>query len=212
MENKFTVENSTIPETAKIGNLATIINSQLGEMCMTGNLSKIAYSSMGTLSYIGDATVVINAEIGKFCSISWGVSIGPEEHDYTRLTNHSFLYSLKSFSLTTHKHYSPFEKECKIGNDVWIGCNCTILRGVTIGDGAVVGANSLVTKDVPPYAIVVGSPAKILKYRFADTIIDELINLKWWNLPTEVISANAELFAAHPTKEIINNIETLFKQ
>ena len=74
---------------------------------------------------------------------------------------------------------------CSIGNDVYIGTNVVILSGVTIGDGAVIGAGAIVTKDVPPFAIVVGCPAKILKYRFNDNIINELLNLKWWNLDTK---------------------------
>jgi acetyltransferase-like isoleucine patch superfamily enzyme len=204
-----TMENCYIHESVSIGKMTTLLHTDLAEHCMVGSFSKMAYSKMGMFSYIGDYTVVINSEIEKFSSISWGVTIGPEEHDYSRITNHSFLYSIKAFKLTPYKHYSPFEKECKIGNDVWIGCNSTILRGVTIGDGAVVGANSLVSKDVPPYSIVVGSPAKILKYRFEDVIIKELLDLRWWNIPLDIISENTELFAAEPTLEIIKKIKEL---
>lgn len=209
MNSEKTIENSFIPETGSVGNMAVVLNTTIGEGCLIGSFSKMAYSKMDTMSYIGDYTVVINSNIGKFSSISWGVTIGPEEHDYTRLTNHSFLYSLKSFNLTPYKHYSPFEKECKIGNDVWIGCNSTILRGVTIGDGAVIGANSLVNKDVPPYSIVVGSPAKIVKYRFSPEIIEALIDVKWWDIPLSIISENTELFAAEPTLAIIEKIKRL---
>lgn len=204
-----TINDCKLASNAKIGTMSTLLKTTLGEMCMVGSFSKMAYSGMDDLSYIGDYTVVINSIIKKFASISWGVTIGPEEHDYTRLTNHSFLYSLKSFELTPHKHYSPFEKECIIGNDVWIGCNSTILRGVTIGDGAVIGANSLVTKDVPPYAIVVGSPAKILKYRFEEPIIKALLELKWWDVPLSTIKQHTELFAAQPNMEIIEKIAAL---
>lgn len=209
MNSEKTIENSFIPETGSVGNMAVVLNTTIGEGCLIGSFSKMAYSKMDTMSYIGDYTVVINSNIGKFSSISWGVTIGPEEHDYTRLTNHSFLYSLKSFNLTPYKHYSPFEKECEIGNDVWIGCNSTILRGVTIGDGAVIGANSLVNKDVPPYSIVVGSPAKIVKYRFSPEIIEALIDVKWWDIPLSIISENTELFAAEPTLAIIEKIKRL---
>lgn len=209
MDNEKTIENSVLPESVSIGNMAVVLNTTLGEGCLVGSFSKMAFSKMDTMSYIGDYTVVINSNIGKFSSISWGITIGPEEHDYTRLTNHSFLYSLKSFKLTPYKHYSPFEKECKIGNDVWIGCNSTVLRGVSIGDGAVIGANSLVNKDVPPYSIVVGSPAKIVKYRFSPEIITALLEAKWWDLPLSVISENTELFAAEPTLEIIEKIKSL---
>jgi len=203
------IESSSIAESCNLGKMVTVLNTKLGENCMIGNFSKMAYSDMDTLSYIGDYSVVINSKIGKFCSISWGVTIGPEEHDYTRLTNHSFLYSLKSFQLTPYKHYSPFEKECNIGNDVWIGCNSTILRGVTIGDGAVIGANSLINKNVPPYAIVVGSPGKVVKYRFKKEIIKALLEVKWWDISLLTISENTELFAAKPTLEIIKKISSI---
>lgn len=203
------IENCSFSENVSLGRMITVLNTKLGEGCMLGSFSKVTYSTLDTLSYIGDYSVVINSHVGKFCSISWGVTIGPEEHDYTRLTNHSFLYSLKSFQLTPYKHYSPFEKECKIGNDVWIGCNSTILRGVTIGDGAVIGANSLVNKDVPPYAIVAGTPAKVIKYRFDEDVIEALSDAKWWNIPLSIISANTELFAANPTLEIIKKIKEL---
>lgn len=201
------IENCEIPKSVKLGNLITLINTTLDEEVMIGNFSKMTYSKMGVMSYIGDYTVVINAVIGKFTSISWGVTIGPEEHDFNRVTNHSFLYSVKSFQLVKEKVYSPFIKECTIGNDVWIGCNSTILRGVTIGDGAVIGANSLVNKDVPPYAIVVGSPAKIIKYRFSDEIIQGLLKVKWWDYPLALISKHSELFALEPTFEVISKIE-----
>ncbi|MCW3082655.1 MAG: hexapeptide repeat-containing transferase [Bacteroidetes bacterium] len=210
MNKDVEITDSVISDSAKINDHATIIRSTLGESAMVGKFSKMAYSEMDTLSYIGEYTIVINSIIKKFTSISWGVTIGPEEHDYKRVTNHSFLYSVKSFQLTPHKHYSPFEKPCEIGNDVWIGCNSTILRGVKIGDGAVIGANSLVNMDIPPYAIAVGSPAKIIKYRFSEEVIAALLDAQWWNLPTEVISANTELFAAEPDLEIVKKIKSLF--
>ncbi len=208
-DNDNIIENCFIPDTVGIGKMSALLNTKLGDGCLIGSFSKMAYSNMGTYSYIGDYSIVINSNIGKFCSISWGVTIGPEEHDYSRITSHSFLYSLKSFRLTPYKHYNPFEKECKIGNDVWIGCNSTVLRGVTIGNGAVIGANSLVNKDVPPYAIVVGSPAKVIKYRFSKEIIEALLKLKWWDIPLTVISEYTELLAAEPTLEIIKKIEAL---
>ena len=74
-------------------------------------------------------------------------------------------------------------KPCVIGNDVWIGDHVIIMHGITIGDGAVIGSGAVVTHDVPPYAIVVGVPGKIIKYRFDKKIISELEKLKWWNLP-----------------------------
>ena len=74
-----------------------------------------------------------------------------------------------------------------IGNDVWIGSGVFIKNGITIGDGAIVGAHAVVTKDVPPYAIVCGNPARIIRYRLSDDIIKQLLELKWWNLPDDII-------------------------
>lgn len=203
------IVDSHVPATAKLADLCVLIRSKLGEHCMVGKVSKLAYSELGDYSYIGDSTILINSTVGKFTSISWGVTIGPEEHDYRRVTNHSFLYSTKSFQLTESKHYSPFVKECTIGNDVWIGCNSTVLRGVTIGDGAVIGANSLVNTSIPPFAIAVGSPAKVIKFRFSPEIISGLMQTKWWNLPFEIIAANTELFAREPDAEVIAKIGEL---
>lgn len=82
-----------------------------------------------------------------------------------------------------------------LGNDVWIGLRAVVMSGVNIGDGAVVAAGSIVTKDVPPYAIVGGSPAKILKYRFPPGVIEELLRVKWWDWPDEKIRAETSLIA-----------------
>jgi virginiamycin A acetyltransferase len=201
--------NSEVHKEAIVHDYTTLINSKVGRMCVIGKFSKMAYSSLLDLSYIGEYTIVINSSIGKFTSISWGVTIGPEEHDYNKVTNHSFLYSTKSFKLSNTKYYSPFEKECVIGNDVWIGCNSTILRGVTIGDGAVIGANSLVNKDVPPYAVVVGSPARLVKFRFSEEIIIKMEEIKWWDMPLDLISANAELFNRTPDLSVIEKLMIL---
>lgn len=201
--------DSVIPGSAKIGDETILLNTRLGEMCMVGRFSKMAYSQMNDLSYIGDYSVVINSTIGKFSSISWGVTIGPEDHDYRKITSHSFLYSTKAFTLVDKKRYSPFERDCVIGNDVWIGCNATILRGVTIGDGAVIGANSLVNKDVPPYAIVGGTPARVLKYRFTEDIIERLLTIKWWDMPVALISENADLFNTEPSHSVLDKIQQL---
>ena len=76
---------------------------------------------------------------------------------------------------------------CHIGNDVWIGRNAVIKDGVTVGDGAIIGTSAVVTKDVPPYAIVVGVPARIIRYRFSPEIIEALLELRWWDLPLEKI-------------------------
>ncbi len=123
-------------------------------------------------TYIGLNCVLNSVEIGAYSSIASGVQIGGMEHAYWDLSTSCHLTDKSIEGNTTH-----------IGHDVWIGADSIIRQGITIGDGAVVGANSFVNKDVPPYAIVVGSPAKIIKYRFEEQTIAELQKSHYWNYP-----------------------------
>ncbi len=131
--------------------------------------------------------------IGSYCSISANVYIGPGHHPIDYLTTSPFFYNL-SFKETYVQQYAQqilndnSKKKCTIGNDVWIGVNAVIMQGRSIGDGAIVGANAVVTKDIPPYAIVGGSPAKIIKYRFSKEIVNQLMMLRWWDFPDSVIN------------------------
>lgn len=98
----------------------------------------------------------------------------------------------------------------KLGNDVWIGCNTTIMRGVTIGDGAVIGANSVITKDVPPYAIVCGVN-KFLRWRFDEEVRNRLLEIKWWDYPIECVKDCIELISKKPTISTLNYLEKKLK-
>ncbi|MCB9772158.1 MAG: CatB-related O-acetyltransferase [Candidatus Omnitrophica bacterium] len=96
-----------------------------------------------------------------------------------------------------------------IGHDVWIGANAVIMPGIKIGHGAIIGASAVVTKDVPPYAIVVGVPAKIIKYRFEPKIIERLLEIKWWDLDKKVIKDNISLFQGEFTEDNLKKLESL---
>lgn len=122
-------------------------------------------------------------KIGKFCSISEDVTI--------LLGGEHEINTISSYPFTLKNHNSKGNVE--IGNDVWIGQSTTILSGVSIGDGAVIGANSLVTKDVEPYSVVGGNPAKLIKYRFDEDTIEKLLELKWWDWDIKKIMDNKEL-------------------
>ena len=159
--------------------------------------SKFVCSSIDKYSYVGADSIVINAEIGKFCSISWKCTIGLANHEmafistspiFTERRNGTGTSWCKEDVITLRK------KKTVIGNDVWIGANSIILGGCTIGDGAVVGSGAVVTKDVPPYAVVAGVPAKIIKYRFQPEIIEELLTIKWWNCSEERLKVKIEYF------------------
>jgi tetrahydrodipicolinate N-succinyltransferase len=96
------------------------------------------------------------------------------------------------------RFYNQYDGETIIGNDVWIGCNAVIMRGVHIGDGAVIGANAVITKDVAPY-LIMGGVNHVIKKRFDDNIIDKLQEIEWWNYPIDVIKQNIDLIAQQPT-------------
>ena len=135
---------------------------------------------LGEHSYVCEFTHVSQyTTIGKFCSIGNLCTLGAQPHKIERLSSFPFSRIFKAEAWDG--------VPTNIGNDVWIGSNAVVMAGLTVGDGAVIGAGSVVTKDVPPYAIVAGNPAKILRYRFAPEIVQKLIDTHWWDLPLEVI-------------------------
>jgi acetyltransferase-like isoleucine patch superfamily enzyme len=152
--------------------------------------------SIGAFSYVCGGSVVANARVGRYCSISEGVQIGMTQHPADWLTTSPISYVPDFMNFERHfvdampewrrglslQDYD-MRPETLIGNDVWIGTNVYIKDGVTIGDGAIIGAHTVVTRDVPPYAIVVGNPGRILRYRFDDAMIERLIALRWWDYP-----------------------------
>lgn len=148
---------------------------------------------------------IISADIGRFCSIGRGTKTILFTHPIERfVSTHPAFYSLlkqSGFTYVTKQKYpdNMFYEEkngigVKIGNDVFIGAYAIILGGLTIGDGAVIAAGAVVTKNVPPYTVVGGVPAKQIKKRFSDEDIEFLEKLEWWNKPLAWISEHAELF------------------
>lgn len=157
---------------------------------------QIFKSIIGSYTYVASNTQVICAIIGRYCSIADDVIIGPGNHTLTYLsTSPVFTESRNALGLRWcyDTKVKPF-KQVKIGNDVWIGSRAIIMGGVSIGDGAVVGAGAIVTKDVPPYAIVGGVPAKVIRYRFPENVIAKLLEIKWWDLPEEVLKEKIHVF------------------
>ncbi|HGY5131899.1 MAG: CatB-related O-acetyltransferase [Citrobacter sp.] len=147
-----------------------------------------SFSSVGAFSF-PTCYFPGNVNIGRFCSIASNVKIMGGNHPMNRFTTHMLTYNGEFDKYAANEFgqnwvLKPFitkPKNTTIGNDVWIGNDVVLKGGISIGDGAVVAANSVVTKDVPPYAIVAGVPAKIIKYRFESDIIEQLLKIKWWN-------------------------------
>lgn len=160
---------------------------------------KAKNASIGAHTYISANTDIENAEIGKYCSIADHCRIGMSRHSL------EFLSTSPIFTQTTNalqerwidkdvfEHKSE-EERVHIGNDVWIGSHALVKGGVHIGNGACVAAGAVVVKDVPPYAIVGGVPAKVIRYRFPEDVIAQLEELKWWNLPDEELKEHIAVF------------------
>lgn len=170
---------------------AEVKNTQLANNINISRYSFISGSKIDDYTSIGRNSTIINSQLGKFCSISWNVTIGATKHDYSRLTTHAFPY-IKNYGFVEKD--SRFVVNTVIGNDVWIGANCVIMPGVKIGDGAVIGAGSVVTKDVGNFEIVYGVPARTRGFRFDDQTILEIQKMKWWDWEDKTIKKRIEIF------------------
>lgn len=149
--------------------------------------------SYGTPSVIEKSSARLS--IGKFCSIASGVLIALGNHKTDGITTYPFA-SLRRFwpamqNIAVEDHCS--NGDVTIGNDVWIGYGVTILSGVTIGDGVVLAAESVVTKDVPPYAIVGGNPARVIKFRHSPADIEALLRIRWWDWDDSMLNERLPL-------------------
>lgn len=199
LERKFKLKS------LKIGYLSTIINSNFGMYNTIYDNVTLIDVTLGDFTYITGNTTIVKTIIGKFCSIGQDCKIGLGKHpSNTFVSTHPIFFStLKQaqISFADKSYFEEFEN-ITIGNDVWLGANVIVIDGVNISDGVIVAAGSVVTKDIPPYAIVGGIPAKIIKYRFKEDEIVNLLKIKWWDMDVGYLKNNFIKF---------HNIDSFFK-
>jgi hypothetical protein len=162
-----------------------LTNVTLGEYTEIGIYNVWENVQFGAYSYTGQFCFLQNAEIGKYANIAAMVRIGPVDHPLDRPSLHHFTYRRQKYGFATTDDAGIFQwreaQKIFIGHDTWIGHGAIIMPGVRIGHGAVVGSGAVVTKDVEPYTIVVGVPAKPIKKRFPPDIIAKLHQISWWD-------------------------------
>lgn len=189
---------------SRIGLRSYTHGSILGDMCVVGCDNSIINSRVGRHSNIKSNCKIYNAAVGKFCVFAQNVTVGAGKHPvHFASTNFLFYSNTKSFKTFADGEYFLDEHDViNIGHDVWFGANSSVVGNVNIGSGAVIAYGAVVTKDVPPYAVVGGVPAKIIKMRFSDDVIERLLEIKWWNLSDAFFTEHFKLM--HDPMALIN--------
>jgi phosphonate metabolism protein (transferase hexapeptide repeat family) len=170
---------------------ATLRDTQLGAYCEVGARTILQEVAMGDYSYVVNDAQITYTTVGKFCSIAAMTRINPGNHPIHRASQAHFTYRASAYFPEESDDAEFFEwrraHHVHIGHDVWIGHGAIVLPGRNIGTGAVVAASAIVTKDVPPYTIVAGNPARIVRRRFSEDIANRLAELAWWDWDHETL-------------------------
>lgn len=189
------------------------LKSKVHPSARVNRLTRFYNSSIDKHSYIGSGSIIEDCDIGSFCSISWDCQIGLRSHSTSHISTSPIF--LEASNGTRAKWIQenialPQTKRTTIGSDVWIGSKATILAGISIGHGAVIGTGSIVTKDIPPYSIAAGNPARIIRKRFEDDLCAELIEMNWWKLEDAELKKLLNIFqTANPSLETIELLKSL---
>lgn len=174
--------------------LSAVANSDIHPTSAIESGSQVVNTSMDRHSFCGYDCVLLNCDIGSFCSLADQVYIGGSHHPIHFVsTSPVFLSHRDSVKAKFARHNFSHQPLTRIGNDVWIGHGAKIKAGISIGHGAVVGMGSIVTKDVPPYAIVAGNPARIIRSRFPKEIVDGLLKSAWWDGADDALEKMGEI-------------------
>lgn len=170
---------------------ASVRDSRFGIYTEVGARTTVAETEFGDYSYVVHDSQIIYATIGKFCSIASHTRINPGNHPLERVALSHFTYRASAYGLGADEPgFFEWRREHRVtlGHDVWLGHGVIVLPGVSIGTGAAIGAGTVVTKDVPPFAVVVGNPGRVLRYRFPEEVREALLAIAWWDWPREKLA------------------------
>ncbi|MEI7598245.1 MAG: DapH/DapD/GlmU-related protein [Aestuariivirga sp.] len=192
---------------------ATVRNSRLGAFVEIGEGSNVLESDMGDYSYTARYADIAYSVLGKFVNVAAFTRLNPGEHPYHRASLHHFMYRSSYFWPDEPDEQAVFDwrrsRPVRVGHDTWIGHGAIVMKGVTIGNGAIIGAQSVVTKDVAPYAVVAGAPARFIKWRHPRDVADRLQALAWWDWPHEEIRAALPDFRSLSAEAFLERYERM---
>ncbi|MGM4890686.1 chloramphenicol acetyltransferase [Tardiphaga sp. 862_B3_N4_1] len=187
---------------------AKLVDTKLGAYTEVGARTILNEVTMGDYSYVVNDGQITYTTIGKFCSIAAMTRINPGNHPMHRATQAHFTYRASAYFPGESDDADFFawrrEHHCTIGHDVWLGHGAIVLPGRNIGTGAVIAAGAIVTKDVAPYTIVAGNPARPVRRRFSEAVEDGLMDLAWWNWDHEMLRQALPDFRKLPVEDFLS--------
>jgi phosphonate metabolism protein (transferase hexapeptide repeat family) len=186
---------------------ASVKASTIGDYCWIGARTSVHECTIGDYSYVVNDSSLASTTVGRFCSIAAHTRINPGNHPMWRAALHHWTYRSVAYGLGDDDDAEFFnwrrEHGVTLGDDVWIGHGAIVLPGVTVGTGAAIGAGAVVTKDVEPFAVVVGVPAKVLRFRFEAPVREALLRIGWWQWSRERLRGALQDFRKLTAEEFV---------
>ena len=202
----------TLPEAGIVHEDATVVDSTLGRYSEVGKGSRFSDVELGDYSYCDRLCDLANVTVGKFANIASFVRIGATDHPLDRAALHHFMYRTAKYWDDAYDDAEWFAKRrsrrATIGHDTWIGHGAQIKPEVSVGNGAVIASGAIVTKDVPPYAIVAGVPARIIRFRQPPEIAERLERLAWWDWDHQTLRDRLDDFRSLSAEAFLDRYES----